>query len=127
MKHCARFNFHSSIELLYQKIRHIAKPQTVVLNVKKHFNMTFLSARESYISKYKPLLIYSLAREEKTLIWEINYDYSDPLKSLIPVMDNLLIFLNETSLESLKGMKKEYYCKGRGDWLFKKEKKHCAQ
>lgn len=64
--------------------------------------------------------IHSLTHEAKTSIWGINYDYTDPLKSLTPIIDNLLIFLNETSVEDLKRMKQEYN-KDRGDWLFKKK------
>ena len=55
--------------------------------------------------------------EEKTSIWEINYDYLDPMDSLFRNFEKLAGFLSRITADDLKEMEHEYY-KDRGKWLF---------
>jgi hypothetical protein len=56
--------------------------------------------------------------EEKIRIWEINYDYSDPMNSLFRNFDELDSFLTIISVDDLKELEREYY-KDREKWLFR--------
>ena len=56
--------------------------------------------------------------DEKTRIWEINYDYSDPLEYLFLNFDRLDSLLTRLTVDELKELEQEYY-KDRGKWLFR--------
>ena len=56
--------------------------------------------------------------EEKTRIWEINYDYSDPMDSLFRNFEELDSFLTRITVNELKELEQEYY-KDRGKWPFR--------
>lgn len=55
--------------------------------------------------------------EEKFSIWEINYDFSDPLNSLMRNFEKIDSFLDRIKVDELKDLVHEYY-KDRGNWLY---------
>ena len=56
--------------------------------------------------------------EEKFSIWEINYDFSDPLNSLMRNFEKIDSYLGRITVDELKNLAHEYY-KDRGKWLYK--------
>jgi len=56
--------------------------------------------------------------EEKFSIWEINYDLSDPLNSLMRNFEKIDSFLGRITVDELKDLVHEYY-KDRGKWLYR--------
>jgi hypothetical protein len=56
--------------------------------------------------------------EEKFSIWEINYDFSDPLNFLMRSFEKIDSFLGRITVDELTDLVHEYY-KDRGKWLYK--------
>jgi hypothetical protein len=56
--------------------------------------------------------------EDKFSIWEINYDYSDPINSLLRNFDKIDSFLGRIKVNELKELVYEYN-KDRGKWLYR--------
>ena len=56
--------------------------------------------------------------EERIRIWEINYDYSDPMNSLFRNFNELDSYLTKISVDELNELEQEYY-KDREKWLFR--------
>jgi len=56
--------------------------------------------------------------EEKFSIWEINYDFSDPLNFLMRNFEKIDSFLGRITVDGLTDLVHEYY-KDRGKWLYK--------
>jgi len=82
----------------------------------KSINLALLLSFTKIENEKRELKLLSF--EEKTRIWEINYDYSDPMDSLFRNFEKLDSFLTRITIDELKELVQEYY-KDRDKWLFR--------